>query len=104
MTSKSPCPISSKQQEVIKGDDQDRILEQANFLIERLERISADSIWAHRSSGLRGTILQLIEEWESAKGIIDSESADHSLRYKRMTGLIETGFIILEKAAREYLK
>ena len=104
MTSNSPGETLSKLEQVSEGDDQDRILEQAYLLIERLERISADSIWAHRSSGLRGTILRMLEDWVSEGEIKVSESADHSLRYKRMAGLIESGFILLENAARKYLK
>jgi hypothetical protein len=34
------------------------------MLTERLERISADSIWAHRASGVRGSLLRLLDEGE----------------------------------------
>ncbi|GAB4457369.1 MAG: hypothetical protein Kow0070_09320 [Anaerolineales bacterium] len=34
------------------------------MLTERLERISADSVWAHRASGVRGSLLRLMEEGE----------------------------------------
>jgi hypothetical protein len=34
------------------------------LLLARLERISADSIWAHRASGVRGSLLRLLEEGE----------------------------------------
>lgn len=34
------------------------------MLTERLERISADSVWAHRASGVRGSLLRLLEEEE----------------------------------------
>lgn len=34
------------------------------MLTERLERISADSVWAHRASGVRGSLLRLLEEGE----------------------------------------
>ncbi len=34
------------------------------LLIERLERISADSPWAHRASGLRRALLRYLEEGE----------------------------------------
>ncbi len=32
------------------------------LLIERLERLSADSPWAHRASGLRRALLRSLEE------------------------------------------
>jgi hypothetical protein len=39
-------------------------LDQAQQLIQRLERISADSVWAHRSSGYRGSLLKWIDQAE----------------------------------------
>ena len=32
------------------------------MLSDRLERISADSVWAHRASGIRGALLQILDE------------------------------------------
>ncbi len=32
------------------------------MLSERLERISADSVWAHRASGVRGALLRILDE------------------------------------------
>ena len=37
------------------------------MLTERLERISVDSVWAHRASGVRGSLLRLLDEGE--KGV-----------------------------------
>jgi hypothetical protein len=37
------------------------------MLSERLERISADSIWAHRASGVRGSLLRILEEDEKKR-------------------------------------
>jgi hypothetical protein len=37
------------------------------MLSERLERISADSIWAHRASGVRGSLLRILEEDETGR-------------------------------------
>ena len=34
------------------------------MLLNRLERISADSVWAHRASGLRGSLLHALEQFE----------------------------------------
>jgi hypothetical protein len=40
-------------------------LQLIRMLSERLERISADSIWAHRASGVRGSLLRLLDEGET---------------------------------------
>ena len=60
-------------------------------LLARLERISADSVWAHRASGVRGSLLRLLEKSEKGHPIQGSE-------LKRMMDL---GFAVLEKAAEE---
>ena len=39
-------------------------LQLVRMLSERLERISADSVWAHRASGVRGSLLRLLDEGE----------------------------------------
>jgi hypothetical protein len=58
--------------------------------VARLERLSADSRWARRASGLRGNIMKVLEESESG-----------SIRSGRLDRLIDSGFTILEEAARE---
>jgi hypothetical protein len=57
------------------------------MLIARLERLSADSYWAHQASGVRGSLLRLLEAGE-----LDSEQG---------ALLVERGFDYLEKAAKE---
>jgi len=59
----------------------------AHILLNRLEKISADSPWAHQASGVRASI---------AKILSGSNPAHHSL-----DKLMEQGFEILEKAAEE---
>ena len=66
----------------------DERVELAHFLISRLERISADSYWAHQASGVRGALLRCLEQ-------VDCQ---HSAR---LDLLIDTGFKLLEQAARE---
>ena len=61
------------------------------MLIERLEHIPADSIWAHRASGVRGSLLKIIESLENG-GMIDPQ------QYEK---LYDLGFRILEAAAKE---
>ena len=58
-----------------------------HMLVARLERLSADSYWAHQASGVRGSLLRIIENER-----LDSSQADI---------LLEMGFDFLEKAARE---
>ena len=57
------------------------------MLIARLERLSADSYWAHQACGVRGSLLRLMESGE-----LDSS---------RASILLEKGFEFLEKAAKE---
>jgi len=64
----------------------------ARMLISRLERLSADSYWAHRSSGLRGSLLRALERMEEHGDAVSGAALDE---------LMEQGFHILEKAARE---
>ena len=72
-------------------DDQEPLLDLARRLVARLERLSVDSHWARRASGLRGGLLKTIEEVE--QGIPGAE--------ERLQPLIRRGFEILEAAARE---
>ena len=61
------------------------------LLLARLERISVDSYWAHRASGVRGSLLKAMEKME--KGLPFQKS--------KLDALIAKGFDILEKAAIE---
>ena len=63
------------------------------LLLPRLERISADSYWAHRASGVRGALTRLLEEMEGGKPV-DPRLLQANLRL---------GFEILKDAAGEYL-
>ena len=62
-----------------------------SLLMQRLERISADSIWAHHASGVRGSLLKLAQQLEEGQPV-DSPATRQ---------LIDYGFQILERAARE---
>jgi hypothetical protein len=57
------------------------------MLITRLERLSVDSYWAHRASGVRGSLLKMFK--------VDN------LETSQAAKLIERGFDFLEKAAKE---
>jgi len=60
------------------------------LLLSRLERISVDSYWAHRASGVRGALLRVLDE--------ASTVPDHQTHVDE---LITIGFNILIQAAKE---
>ena len=64
---------------------------QAKILVNRLARLSADSVWALRASGLRASIDKTLNQIEERQET-DWESLDK---------LITLGFEIREKAAEE---
>jgi len=59
------------------------------LLLTRLERISVDSYWAHRASGVRGALLRALEKMENGSQCSDSDI------------LITKGFEILNEATKE---
>jgi len=64
------------------------------FLLARLERISADSVVAHHASGVRGAMLRTVEKLENGRPVPSSE----------VRRLIESGYALLEKAAQEKIR
>jgi hypothetical protein len=69
----------------------DSQLKQLNLLIERLERLSADSILSHRASGIRGSLLGYLEEFEGRNPKRTSENLNR---------IMEQGYHILEQAVK----
>lgn len=63
-------------------------------LIDRLEHLSADSSYAHRASGLRGSLLRYMEYLETSEVVSQKERV-------QLDQLVEHGFEILELAAKE---
>ena len=63
------------------------------LLLPRLERISVDSYWAHRASGVRGALTKILDELETGQAV-NPEVA-------KIT--VQMGFEILREAAEEYL-
>ena len=80
----------------ISGEPRNTHIDQALLLISRLERLSADSYWAHRASGLRGALLRSLERLESGAGDEKEETV-------RLDHLFQKGFEILARAAREIM-
>jgi len=66
--------------------------ETANLLTYRIERLSADSRWAHRASGVKGALLRCLQNYDLAP----SPAAAAKLQ-----SLVTDGFDLLAKAARE---
>lgn len=64
-------------------------IELIRLLLARLERVSADSYWAHRASGIRGALLREVEALER----------DQPYQNPKLDLLIVEGFEILEQAA-----
>jgi hypothetical protein len=81
-------------------EDNRQLYEQARLLVQRLERISVDSIWARRSSGHRGALLRWIEKLEGAEGEVELLPEDKM----RLNSLVDAGFRFLERAAQERMR
>ena len=61
------------------------------MLLERLERVSVDSYWAYRASGIRGGLIRNLEDLEKGTPAGQPDTAE----------LISSAFTILTRAARE---
>ncbi len=61
------------------------------LLLARLERVSVDSYWAHRASGIRGGLLRTLEDLEKGTPVGQANIDE----------LISSAFNILTRAARE---
>jgi hypothetical protein len=66
-------------------------LSQAKILVDRLSRLSADSIWARRASGLRASLDKAVGQIENDR-MMDVDHLQH---------LISLGFEMLERAGKE---
>lgn len=72
-------------------------LEQARMVVTRLARLSADSAYAHISSGYRGSLLRVIDRLERMEDIEQASPEEVRL----LDFLIDKGFDLLSSAARE---
>ncbi|HEX7975251.1 MAG TPA: hypothetical protein VF498_12645 [Anaerolineales bacterium] len=73
------------------------------LLISRLERLSADSVWAHRASGLRGALIRTLEQVESTSGPNQALTAPPPVVIERLRSQIDMGFEMLNNAAKELI-
>jgi hypothetical protein len=72
--------------------DPEKTIHLAEVLLIRLEKISADSPWAHQASGVRASIAKILSREE-----LKHENSSVQI----LENLIRSGFDILEKAAGE---
>jgi hypothetical protein len=72
----------------------DKNLELTKLLIDRLEHLSADSTYAHRASGLRGSLLRFVERIEAGDRMNRDDQA-------QLNQQVENGFEILILSAKE---
>jgi hypothetical protein len=75
----------------MQQDTTEKIIELARLLVLRMERLSADSTWAHQASGYRGALIKGIERVQGG------ETTD----IQQLNWLIEQGFLLIQEAARE---
>jgi hypothetical protein len=66
-------------------------IELLRLLAARLERLSVDSRWARRASGMRGNIIKILEQADTGEPIAA----------RRIDLLTDTAFDILRRAAQE---
>jgi hypothetical protein len=77
-------------------NNQAKPIDNAYNLIRQLERLSADSTWAHRASGIRGSLIKFLDQYESSGS---PEMTPSSLQH--LKELNSQAFNILKKAARD---
>jgi hypothetical protein len=72
----------------MRSDNPDEFID---MLLARLERVQADSCWAHQASGVRGSLLRAVETMEIGQDIEEAQ----------IKQTMEAGFHILAEAAKE---
>ena len=73
---------------------QEENLDLVRRLVDRLEHLSADSSYAHRASGLRGSLLRYIDRLETGEQLDSQELSN-------LDQLLGYGFTILILSAEE---
>ncbi len=73
------------------NSSQTNSLQLLRLLVSRLERLSVDSHWARRASGLRGNIIKMLEEADSGEPV-------SAARLELVTG---SAFDLLRRAAHD---
>ncbi len=103
--------MSERFEPKINQPDQNHLIKLARLLVARLERLSADSIWAHRASGARGELLRWLEYCDA--GLVEQNGNEeqphtHTLlnedEIARFEYILSQGYYMLENAAKELLE
>ena len=76
-------------------------LDEAQMLADRLERLSADSVWAHQASGVRGGLLEVLTVFQQKGQKPGTKNELDEPLLARLDVLLREGFMILENAAKE---
>ncbi len=76
------------------SNEQSRWIRSATLLVTRLERLSADSYWAHQASGVRGSLLRLVEHYERSAQLSQVE-------LRQLKESLALGYRLLNLAAKE---
>jgi hypothetical protein len=79
--------------------DFERQLRSAELLVARLERLSADSYWAHQASGLRGSLLRCLDQARAGHGK-NADGSQEDIK-TRLDQLVDRGYEILVLAAQD---
>ncbi len=72
----------------------EQYLDLVTRLVNRLEHLSVDSAYAHRASGLRGSLLRYLGRLEACEKLDEADQA-------QLDDLINNGYKIIELAAKE---
>ena len=87
-----PLSGSSYNTKTMETEPSKKTIQLAEVLLIRLEKISADSAWAHQASGVRASIAKILAREEIRSG---------SSTLQVLEDLIRLGFEILESVAGE---
>jgi len=77
-----------------------QLIQEASLLSSRLERLSADSHWAHQASGLRGSLLRCLETLLLEDQTSPAAQAALEQAWQSLPDLLARGQFILHNAAR----
>lgn len=80
------------------------LISQAKQLLDRLERISADSSFAHRSSGLRGSLLRWLDQTNTSPSTSQGQEKQNAGDLLRLRSLLAASYEILEEAAKDIVR
>ena len=87
---------------LLQMKDTQLLVYQMKLLTERLEKLSPDSNWARRASGVRGALLKLLPELEATLIYNELMMENVVANLDTIEYLLDCGYDFLERAAKEY--